>query len=122
LGSAPSLLWCGSLLLPCFFQRWWWWWQISFRFDGGGDRVLFPVVWGGGGGMGFGLVLIRWWKIWVMIVLWLDMSGCGGWDTSVMGVVVMSESMSELFLLGVSSFCFSMEPLWSANTFLQSFS
>jgi hypothetical protein len=39
-----------------------------------------------------------------------------------MGVVVMSESVSELFVLGVSPFFFSMEPLWSANTFLQSFS
>jgi hypothetical protein len=39
-----------------------------------------------------------------------------------MGVVVMSESVSELFVLGVSPFSFSMEPLWSVNTFLQSFS
>jgi hypothetical protein len=43
--------------------------------------------------------------------------GCGGDER-----IGWSSSVSELFVLGVSQFSFSMELLWSVNTFVQSFS
>ncbi|KAK2458693.1 hypothetical protein QL285_005823 [Trifolium repens] len=52
-------------------------------------------------------------------VWWLRQicDGCGGDER-----IGLSSSVSELFVLGVSPFSFSMEPLWSVNTFVQSFS
>ncbi|KAK2404054.1 hypothetical protein QL285_053432 [Trifolium repens] len=51
-------------------------------------------------------------------------SRCVGGEEVGLGVVIsaVSTSVSELFVLGISSNYVSMEPLWSVITFLQSFS
>jgi hypothetical protein len=51
-------------------------------------------------------------------------SRCVGGEEVGLGVVIsaISTSMSELFVVGISSNSVSMETLWSVITFLQSFS